>query len=91
MSGFKVISSSEIFKLVVKYMDSGRATTPEVIVMEKNGVEFTIKFKFEFTYNDSNGMDAPKPEITIVKSNGKAPTTLEKLTIESYIQKNYKW
>ncbi len=91
MSAFNVISSSELFKSVVKYMDNGRATTPEVIIMEKNGIEFNVSFNFEFTYDWSNGMDALKPEVTIVKSNGKAPTSMEKITIENYIQKNYKW
>jgi hypothetical protein len=91
MSSFKVISSSEIFKTLVKYMDRGDATTPEVIIMEKNGVEFNISFKFRFTYDWSNGMNASEPEITIIKSNGKEPTALERKTIESYIEKNYRW
>jgi hypothetical protein len=91
MSDFKVINSSELFKSVVKYMDRGSATTPEVIIMEKRGVQFNVTFKFSFTYDWSNGMDADKPELTIVKSNGKEATKMERITIESYIQKNYKW
>jgi hypothetical protein len=91
MSAFKVISSSELFKSVVKYMDRGAASTPEVIIMEKNNVEFRITFTFAFTYDWSNGMLADKPKLTIVKSNGKEPTKIEIMTIETYIEKNYKW
>lgn len=91
MSAFKVISSSEIYKIVLKYLDSGRASTPEVIIMEKNGVEFNISFNFRFTYDWSNGMNASKPEIKIIKNNGKEPTALERKTIESYIETHYKY
>jgi hypothetical protein len=89
MSEFKVISSSEIYKTVVKYLDSGRATTPEVVVLEKKGVGYIIKFDFHFTYDWSNGLNADKPNISIEKTNGKKVTLVDKRTIESLIEKMY--
>ena len=91
MSGFNVINSSNKFKEIVDCLDHGRATTREVIVLEKGKTQFEVNFNFSFTYDRSNGIVADKPIITkISKSNGKDATEAEKNMIISYIEQNYK-
>jgi hypothetical protein len=92
MSGFTVVSSSEIYKFIISCLDKGRATTKETLVLQKKGVEFQVKFNLSFTYDDSNGMDADEPQITsIQKSNGKKETASEVNMIKAIIKQNYKW
>lgn len=92
MSGFTVVSSSEIYKFIISCLDKGRATTKETLVLQKKGVEFQVKFNLSFTYDDSNGMYADEPQITsIQKSNGKKETASEVNMIKAIIKQNYKW
>lgn len=92
MSGFNVVSSSEIYKLIISCLDNGRATTKETLILQKKGVEFQVKFNLLFTYDGSNGMNADEPQITsIQKSNGKKETASEVNMIKAIIKQNYKW
>jgi len=92
MSGFTVVSSSEIYKFIISCLDKGRATTKETLVLQKNGVEFQVQFNLSFTYDYSNGMDADEPQITsIQKSNEKKETASEINLIKLLIKQNYKW
>lgn len=91
MTGFTIISISNKYKDIVDCLDHGRATTREVIILEKNKVTFEVYFNYSFTYDYSNGINADEPRITkIAKSTGNEPTAAEKGVIEYIIKQNYK-
>lgn len=91
MSGFTVISSSEIYKDVIVYLDNGRGTTKEKLILQKNGVTFEVNFDLPFMYDWSNGLVVDEPKITrIMKSNKENETESEVSIIKYFIKQSYK-
>ena len=91
MSGYTLISTTEIYKNVIQYLDNGRATTPENIVLQKNGIKFEVEFNYSFTYDWSNGVIADEPEFDVTKSNGKNVTATELSNIKKIIREIYQY
>jgi hypothetical protein len=87
MSALNLISASEVFKMVVKYLHNGNATTPEVIIFEKKGVNIEVKFDLCFSYDWSNGIVADEAKLNI--SNLNKITAIEKKYIEQFVKENY--
>jgi len=88
--GFHVKSSSECFKLIKSCLDEGRATTKEVIIMEKEGVNYEVRFDFHFRYDWSNGLQSDPIRLTITKDNGEEATSSEETIIRHYIDTHYR-
>ena len=91
MSEYTLISTTEIYKNVIQYLDNGRATTPENIVLQKNGIKFEVDFNYSFTYDWSNGVIADEPEFDVTKSDGKDVTDDELSDIEEIIREIYRY
>ena len=58
-----MVKQSNAYQKIINYMDHGRATSNERIVIKYEKYKYVINFTFSFSYDDSNGINIIKYEI----------------------------